>query len=410
MQLSEDKIPNILFTYIILTVLPLFLENYSFFTFLARGTNLYSVYIYFLSLMLFLLLFKLNDFKINKNSLFLVYFITLSYVISFFSGLKVGFEFSIILKTVFLSIITFTIICTYKAFYLTEEGLTNFMKKILLFVIFASIFNLLINLDLLFYGTSSFFNKKQFASFFGNRNTFGMLLTVGIISNIFLLFKEKKIIYLPVFLLLYWNVILTDSTNSLLTSIIFLIIFSMLIFRKKLIKKISFYFLGIALILFLYYKGFFDGVLSFIQEDDLTEFSGRPEIWQAGLNTFIDNPLFGVGIGKSEHILSSSGLEVNQFHNEFIEILVSGGIILLIIYLVLGLFLFIKLIELYSINKLIGSTFLAAFFSLVFSMFFESYGFFGIGFYSGIISIFYLFIPLIIINAHIGNKKWSEFR
>src|SRR5699024_3438467 len=127
---------------------------------------------------------------------------------------------------------------------------------------------------------SSFFNKKQFASFFGNRNTFGMLLTVGIISNIFLLFKEKKIIYLPVFLLLYWNVILTDSTNSniareilvnillvflllywnviltdstnsLLTSIIFLIIFSMLIFRKKLIKKISFYFLGIALILFL---------------------------------------------------------------------------------------------------------------------------------------------------------------
>src|SRR5699024_1617070 len=163
----------------------------------------------------------------------------------------------------------------------------------------------LINLDLLFYGTSSFFNKKQFASFFGNRNTFGMLLTVGIISNIFLFFKEKKIIYLSVFLLLFWNVILldsttslftfiiflfiflywyvilTDSTYSLLTSIIFLIIFSMLIFRKKLIKKISFYFLGIALILFLYYKGFFDGVLSFIQEDDLTEFSGRPEIWQA---------------------------------------------------------------------------------------------------------------------------------
>src|SRR5699024_11655713 len=92
--------------------------------------------------------------------------------ISFFSGLKVGFEFSIILKTVFLSIITFTIICTYKAFYLTEEGLTNFMKKILLFVIFASIFNLLINLDLLFYGTSIFFNNKQFASFYCNRITF----------------------------------------------------------------------------------------------------------------------------------------------------------------------------------------------------------------------------------------------
>src|SRR5699024_1277106 len=115
--------------------------------------------------------------------------------------------------------------------------------------------------------------------------------------------------------LLYWNVILTDSTNSLLTSIIFLIIFSMLIFRKKLIKKISFYFLGIALILFLYYIGFFDGVLRFIHEDDLTEFIVRHEIWQAGFNTFIDNPLFGVGIGKSEHILSSSGLEVNQFHN-----------------------------------------------------------------------------------------------
>src|SRR5699024_12284417 len=110
---------------------------------------------------------------------------------------------------------------------------------------------------------------------------------------------------LPVFLLLYWNVILTDSTNSLLTSIIFLIIFSMLIFRKKLIKKISFYFLGIALILFLYYKGFFVGVLSFIQVDDLKEFSGSPEIWKAVLNIFMINLLLGLVLGMREKFFFS---------------------------------------------------------------------------------------------------------
>ncbi|MED4094036.1 O-antigen ligase family protein [Peribacillus simplex] len=401
------KVANILYVYILLTAIPFFLVKFPIFSFIAPGTILYSIYIYFLYLLLPFILLKLNNFRfyISKNQFLLMYFIVLLYFVSFFAGIYYYPSYSLLVKTLLISVGIFTFIGVPSSFVLTEEEVKSFMKKIVYFVVFASIYNVLINHDLLLYGTSSLELPKQFASFFSNRNTYAIILVLGIIACTFLIVLEKKMRYIIFSLLFFISMIWTDSTNSLMSTIIFLVFFILFYYKKNNIKMILFVFTGVGLLSILYIKGFLDGIIAFVKYGDLSEFSGRTDIWMAGLNTLKESIFFGVGIGQSKNVLSSNDFNFDQFHNGYLEILVSGGVILFIVYIVLGIYMVINLRRLYSIHKLIGSIYLASFFSLIFSMFFESIVFFHEGFFSGIVTIFYLFIPLTLLNHYIKPKK-----
>lgn len=279
------------------------------------------------------------------------------------------------------------------------------MKKILLFIILISLYNLVKNYDMIVYGVSDTHIKKQFASFFSNKNTFAMVLGVGIISSTYLLVTEKKAKYIFVLLFLYLNLFLTNSTNGFLSSLIFLMLFFLLLFYKNIIRVYIFGLSSLVTLIILYIRGYFDGIIDFFVYRDFTEFSGRTDIWNAGFKAFLDNPIIGVGIGKTEDILFANGFGLSQFHNSYIEILVAGGSLLMIIYIILTIIYIVNLKKLYKFNRLLGSLYIAAFFSFLFNIFFESYSFFSNGFYSGIITIFYLLIPMILIK---GYKKANE--
>ncbi|WP_298472148.1 O-antigen ligase family protein [uncultured Psychrobacillus sp.] len=273
------------------------------------------------------------------------------------------------------------------------------MVKMLHFVIFACLYNVIINIDLLLFGSSTLHVKRQFASFFSNKNTFGILLVIGIIVCTYLYMLNKKSKFFFVFLFFILNLIWTESTNSLISVIIFLATFFFMFYKINYIKRTLIIFAGVSISFFLLRSNFFEGVVNFMRFGDISELSGRTNLWLAGLKVFSENIIFGIGLGHSPRILSNSGYENDQFHNGYIEILVSGGIVLFIIYFLLASIFIYKLRILRLKNNLMGSIYLAGFLSLLFSTFFESLLLFRGGYFSGIITLFYIFMPLTLINS-----------
>ncbi len=392
---------NAIYFYIILTALPLLLENYSFNTFLTPGSSLYSMYINLLYLLLPIILLKVNNFEltINKNQVFLIVILLILSLISFFFGLQIYTDYKLFINTILLSVGVFTIICLSNSFILSEEELNLFMVKMLHFVIFACLYNVIINIDLLLFGSSTLHVKRQFASFFSNKNTFGILLVIGIIVCTYLYMLNKKSKFFFVFLFFILNLIWTESTNSLISVIIFLATFFFMFYKINYIKRTLIIFAGVSISFFLLRSNFFEGVVNFMRFGDISELSGRTNLWLAGLKVFSENIIFGIGLGHSPRILSNSGYENDQFHNGYIEILVSGGIVLFIIYFLLASIFIYKLRILRLKNNLMGSIYLAGFLSLLFSTFFESLLLFRGGYFSGIITLFYIFMPLTLINS-----------
>lgn len=404
---NKSKISNILYLYIILVTLPLFLGNFSVFHFITQGTTIYSFYIYSLFFLLPLYILINNNGKINVSGYKLtkLYFIMLFYFIFYNLNMFDGIDVESFIKTIIISIgfITFLLIVNSEQINIQEHK--SFMKKILLFIILISLYNLVKNYDMIIYGVSDTHIKKQFASFFSNKNTFAMVLGVGIISSTYLLVTERKLRYLFILLFLFINLFLTNSTNGFLSSLIFLMLFFLLLFYKNIIRVYIFGLSSLVTLIILYIRGYFDGIIDFFVYRDFTEFSGRTDIWKVGIRSFLDNPIIGIGIGKTEDTLSANGFGESQFHNSYLEILVAGGSLLMTIYIILTIIYIVNLKKLYKFNRLLGSLYIAAFFSFLFNIFFESYSFFSNGFYSGIITIFYLLIPMLLIK---GYKKANE--
>ncbi|OQX36730.1 MAG: hypothetical protein B0D91_08415 [Oceanospirillales bacterium LUC14_002_19_P2] len=84
---------------------------------------------------------------------------------------------------------------------------------------------------------------------------------------------------------------------------------------------------------------------------DLVSLNGRLPIWQASLHLFANAPWLGNGLGTFHDLYPSVRTELmtggNQVHNDYIELLVEGGIVLLSLFcswLVLHLWLLLKVL------------------------------------------------------------------
>ena len=413
--LTEDikvkKIENLLFLYIFLIATPLILDNFFHFNLIAQGTIIYSIYTNFIHLLMPLILLFINKFKIKLNKqIFMFMIMIVIYYTSFMNGivrnntqLTDGF-----IKTFILAYGVFAFYYLASSFYINPSSLESFIKKVNYFVLFAVFVNVLLNYNLIIHGSSNLHWNRQFASFFYNKNNYGQLLIIGIICNMYLLVLLRKRTYFFSMCIVFLNIIWTNSFNSLLASIIFIVVFIIIRYKKKPVKKIAFFSFSISLLSYFIINGHFDGIFDFIKYGDITEFNGRIQLWNAGLNTVKENLFLGIGVDQQARILSELGFSVSQFHNSYIEILVAGGVLLFLIHIILFIYIFKNLIRINKRDKLNGSIFLSAIISLLFSMFFESITFFNAGYYSGMITIFYLIVPLLFINYYNQNYEITK--
>lgn len=313
--------------------------------------------------------------------------------------------------------IYFLIVCM-KHYKIELKELYVFFYKLVKIGIIACIFNLFLNYkQILNLSVLNNSYEAQFSSFFANRNTFGILMLICIISNQYLIeekYNKKCIIYQLLFVI---NIILTMARTSILGFVLFYILylfFSYIKYHKK-ITKYKFFYLIIAFVVLIActFKVITTPTLFnkidtlFLRTNSVKSGTGRTDVWMNGLNICIQyNLLFGVGRYKAlelnETIFNS---DLPYFHSIYIETLATYGIcgLIVLIYGVKNIFKKIRKSE-FKYNLIT----ISAMYSFLFISIFESTTRFSIG-YADTVSLIYFFsIPILIGNVYDKLKEKGE--
>ncbi|WP_028392018.1 O-antigen ligase family protein [Bacillus cihuensis] len=405
---SNDKLGLILFYIILISLTPILIS-----TILIPGFSEGIIYTIAVGSMFFiqviiLLLYFITHTKIKLNiSLFLFAWIFMtSQAITIFVSALTGttidnFDFINVLVR-FVSVLVF--VCIPSQFRISRKGLDSFMGSILMLGLIACIYNMIVNFSGIL-SITSINNPYEvnFDSFFTNRNSFAQFLFFCVIANTYLYFTKKTIFYLVCYSILGLNIFATISRTVIASLCIFLFIFLIIYFRKKVLTQIM-TFISVTLIFFILY--FNEQVNNFIAENFIRKengTSGRSEIWQAGFQILDQSSwTFGTGYLTSASLITNMGFP-NQFHNFYIETLVGGGIVDLLLHLLIFLFVLNKVIRIYKKDNVTSIIFLSGLSALLFYAFFESASFFSMGYVDSLFRLFFITIPLLYANSFVKD-------
>ena len=395
--MNKDK-NKVIFVFLILAILPSIIMGI---LKISTYTN-YLIWIWDIIMIVVLLIYCLiKKYKIQKK--YFIYIVLFMIVIIMqMMDYSIALEEGTINKLyMILPIVYFThFLCSFVMF---EESQDNFnielfLKKFIIFILICCTYNIIININN-FTQILNFNNKYiGFSSFFNHRNGFGQLLFLGIISNFIILIYNKNIKYYVTLFIMVFNLLLTFSRTSILSTLVFVIIYYLLnLFHKNNKKRIlhAILLLSIFCIAAFYcinnikIINFFNFYI-FRREDGL---SGRDIIWKIALSKMNGIKLLtGNGIGTTASLLNNYGL--TNSHNSVIEILLTGGIPFLIFYILIVSNI-IKNILLFEDNqyKKVYLSFIVSF--LVYIMF-EKVLLFSTGYAPIIFTIFLVIIPKLI--------------
>ena len=164
-------------------------------------------------------------------------------------------------------------------------------------------------------------------------NYLSCIIGMGVLSAVILLSGGDdirlllKIYCVSVIIVSIISQVLLASRGGLLCTSISLMIIILFSKAKNYIKAFAFIF-AVAFIIWLYNNNYFDLLLYRMEEDTMG--SGRLEIWSSKLTAFVNEYtpiswIFGIG-QKSAYNLASSSSGVG-FHNDFIAVLCSYGLV-----------------------------------------------------------------------------------
>lgn len=240
--------------------------------------------------------------------------------------------FSIISVTINLFIF---IICCWNMS-VTEEQLLGFMKKITILAFIACVYNIISNAS----GIASILTilssySVSFSSFFPNRNQFGIFLLIAIISNLYIINKEKKKRNSLLQMFFIVNLALTMSRTSMIG--VMVVYFIKTILDYRIYKETLRTFLGKMIIIIIVIISVMVTLNNerlmntidrlYIRSDTLESGSGRIDVWKNGLNILVDNNIL-IGVGRFNAIELNHQIynsELNYFHSMYIETIVTYG-------------------------------------------------------------------------------------
>ena len=319
----------------------------------------------FMTIVLFYLLkkqFKFNVFMILIWSYFLITQIMSNFIINpYLSSSGTNIFINIILSSLYM----FVFIVIFGNFSLSGKDIIKLCVFYLLIAVYSSIYNLIINFSILgdALSTSNAY-EYNLSSFFANRNTFAIFLSFSIAACFIIkdtIMKKNKYKWLInlALILLFINLILTNSRTSIVSVIIYFLFRLYLINKNRLLSFI----IKLTGIIFL--------IVVIIEISDMSDYivdviirpnSGvthRDIVWKIGLDIFTkSNFIFGGGgTGPILYLNSLTGLR--GFHNTYISLLAFGGLSLIIFNMYLILSSVNKCIKIIKYNNKIGSNFIA---------------------------------------------------
>lgn len=412
---KSDRIGSVLFVCIVLSLIPIIVTSLVLPGF--KSSSLYAASIgiaFFIQITILFFSYGIRKESLLNKNLFVLggLFLTAQVVtvsLSMSNMIKVDYFDFINVVVRFVSFIFFVSLPFY--FKISKTGLEKFMKYIVILGFIACIYNMINN----FTGLRNILSINNpyainFKSFFLGRNSFAQYLLFATIANTFLFFSRRSIFNWICYFLFLLNIFATLSRTVTASVSIFLFIFFLLYFRKRILSRIVIIMaLGIIF-------------LSVISNTVLTSFikdmlirsdsgtTGRSVIWEIARQMLNQNNwAFGVGYMTSSSLLQDMGY-TSQFHSFFVETLVGGGIFDLLLHLIIIVVAINKIIHIYKYDQTAGIIFISAYIALVFYSFFESVSYFSIGYVDSMFRTFFITLPLLYSNFYpsVRSKRKHE--
>lgn len=210
--------------------------------------------------------------------------------------------------------------------------------------VFILIYNFLMN-------NSAFIGRFSIEGF--NPNFLGLILIIGIIystylrrnsQNKFLLLINS--LYIP---LSMFGILLTGSRTSLIISFFALIYFLWPYFIRRGIKNKVFILVLSGLSIYMVFTYVPDTtwnrLATSVTELNSGNFGDRSIIWKAGLGVFHQNLFNGIGVGAYADLMQGEIGKYVTAHNSFISVLLELGIIGLLMFLIVLIYLFLIILK-----------------------------------------------------------------
>lgn len=220
-------------------------------------------------------------------------------------------------------------------------------------------------------------SRERISAAFGNPNSFGAFLILGIFPVIIFLIKEKQILkktfYIALFLMSMINIYYTSSRNAVLAFIIGCIVL-IILFNWK----FSFAFIFAALLILVKFKSLFNNILKKAANSALDE--SRIKLWKTALQMIKNHPILGVGNGNyvslyNSYIKKYPKLEYADYrnfpcHNSYLKIESELGIVGGISFASLLISIFVKCYKAIKVNEYKFKNFFIGFFASIAAFYF----------------------------------------
>ncbi len=268
-------------------------------------------------------------------TLFIIYMIVISILMIPFYGFN-----SLLFNYIF-SFYILVIICTLGKD-IQKEKWMEIIKKVAWIMIISVCIKLFVYYDEILYFLSNPYGHPAIPTFFGG----GVNLEITWLGLLGFSFYNDKKAYIYSTLILIISAIYASRIGIILVLFLFLFITFQNGFKlnKKQIKRITLALIfSIFVFYFVYNSGVLDYVLNRFSQTGLDPGStGRLSMWKYVTKAFDKNPI-GYGLGNSINaieLISGYKFKEGNVHNLFFQMLLDGGIIGLIYYVILLLFLF----------------------------------------------------------------------
>lgn len=326
--------------------------------------------------------FYLLEENVNATKILMVIIV----IIFFFDGFLIGRgKYHFYSSKMCYFVIVFIIFCFASAiwannrFYAIEKGITITSILLCIFVInnfFCKYNNVSYAIDAVwtsgivliaycffFYGGSVIFSTifagERLNSDFANVNLIGMLCAVNIIISINKFVYDKRKIYLAAIIPASIVIVATGSRKALIMAVMGTCIYFVIrAVEEKRIRSALKIIVGLLCVIgmivmmdrFTFFAGInsrMDGLFALFTGKGKVDSSTllRQQYIQIGIEQFKTHPLLGIGMGNARIIAYKLTGHDTYLHNNFVELLVDGGIVGLSIYYSIYVYLMINLVK-----------------------------------------------------------------
>ncbi len=251
----------------------------------------------------------------------------------------------------------------------SEKSIIKGLIVFLIFNYFSIVYNLIIHFD--FFISFQFLSSVNYRiySFFDNKNTFGMVLFIGLVLLFYLkylsFFKGKYIFRLLLFVQLF-AIAFSMCRTSLLCSVLF--IFGYLIINYKRYFSLTLFIMVLGMVSF-FVPFFRNMVFDILLRVDVGTY--RDVIYEGAIKLIASSPVYGYGVDNWADLLLISGGNTYS-HNGFLTILLDGGIINSLSYLLVIVFSFRSAWKIRFKNAMLSKTILLYLLCFLIYSYFES--------------------------------------